>query len=169
MPRAMYFATVLRCRPVRRAIAETVIPCWCSSNTTISSANLTTHRLPRPIGGEVASVPDAVPTGPTQPALGVPPTYRDVGFSVARSGENSPGDDTRFSTWAAPTRRGSHCSDLGRGPLEVQRTQVAGRPARLRDQSPSASPGEAGGGASGSVAARGSPLRPSLPAAATVT
>jgi hypothetical protein len=56
MPRAMYFATVLRCRPVRRAIAETVIPCWCSSNTTISSANLTTHRLPRPIGGEVASV-----------------------------------------------------------------------------------------------------------------
>ena len=56
MPRAMYFATVLRCRPVRRAIAETVIPCWCSSNITISSANLTTHHLPRPIGGEVASV-----------------------------------------------------------------------------------------------------------------
>ena len=52
----MYFATVLRCRPVRRAIAETVIPCWCSSNITISSANLTTHHFPRPIGGEVASV-----------------------------------------------------------------------------------------------------------------
>ena len=42
--------------------------------------------------------PDAVPTGPTQPALGVPPTYRDVGFSVARSGENSPGDDTYGKT-----------------------------------------------------------------------
>jgi len=56
MPRATYFATVLRCRPVRRAIAETVIPCWCNSNITISSANLTTHRLPRHIGGEVASV-----------------------------------------------------------------------------------------------------------------
>jgi len=40
----------------RRAIAETVIPCWCSSNITISPANLTTHHLPRPIGGEVASV-----------------------------------------------------------------------------------------------------------------
>ena len=39
--------------------------------------------------------PDAVPTGPTQAALGVPPAYRDVGFSVARSGENSPGDDNR--------------------------------------------------------------------------
>ena len=38
--------------------------------------------------------PDAVPTGPTQPALGVPPAYRDVGFPAARSGENSPGDDT---------------------------------------------------------------------------
>ena len=38
--------------------------------------------------------PDAAPTGPTQAAVGVPPAYRDVGFSVARSGENSPGDDT---------------------------------------------------------------------------
>jgi hypothetical protein len=39
--------------------------------------------------------PDAVLTGPTQAALGAPPAYRDVGFSAARSGENSPGDDTR--------------------------------------------------------------------------
>ena len=31
--------------------------------------------------------PDANPTDPTQAAVGVPPAYRDVGFSVARSGE----------------------------------------------------------------------------------
>ena len=55
MPRAMYFATC-GSRPVPRPIAETVIPCWCSSSVTISSANLTTHRRPRPIGGEVAPV-----------------------------------------------------------------------------------------------------------------
>jgi hypothetical protein len=46
-------------------------------------------------------VRDAVPTGPTQAAVGIPPAYRDVGFSVARSGENSPGDDKR-GAHAAP-------------------------------------------------------------------
>jgi hypothetical protein len=30
-------------------------------------------------------------------ALGVPPAYRDVGFSAARFGDNSPGDDTELA------------------------------------------------------------------------
>lgn len=41
--------------------------------------------------------PDAVLTGPAQVALGVPPAYRDVGFSAARFGDNSPGDDTELA------------------------------------------------------------------------
>ena len=77
------------------------------SGITISSANLTTHRLPRHIGGEVASVRTPFRRARTQPALGVPPAYRDVGFSAARSGENSPGDDTCNAMAIRHTRRSS--------------------------------------------------------------
>ena len=55
MPRAMYFATALRCRPVRRAIAETVYPCLVQLQYHNQLRQTYHHHLPRLIGGEVAS------------------------------------------------------------------------------------------------------------------
>src|SRR4029453_19423677 len=51
----MYLRTVARVSPVRRAIADTLKPCWCNSRITISSLNRTTSDLPRTIEGKVAS------------------------------------------------------------------------------------------------------------------
>src|SRR5215218_3931066 len=51
----MYLRTVARVSPVRRAIADTLKPCWGNSKITISSLNRTTSDLPRTIEGKVAS------------------------------------------------------------------------------------------------------------------
>src|SRR5215211_3366913 len=52
-PCRMYLRTVPRVNPVRRAIADTLKPCSCSSRITISSLNRTTPDLPRTVRGKV--------------------------------------------------------------------------------------------------------------------
>src|SRR4051794_20834362 len=70
----MYLRTVPRVSPVRRAIADTLKPCSCSSRITISSLNRTTPDLPRTVRGKVitrrALHRDPAPNG--QP----PPSHR---------------------------------------------------------------------------------------------
>src|SRR3954452_454509 len=51
----MYLRTVPRVSPVRRAIADTLKPCSCSSRITINSLNRTTPDLPRTVRGKVVT------------------------------------------------------------------------------------------------------------------
>src|SRR3954452_19255819 len=51
----MYLRIVARVSLVRRAIADTLKPCWCNSKITISSLNRTNPDSPRTVRGKVAS------------------------------------------------------------------------------------------------------------------
>src|SRR3954453_20986747 len=95
----MYLRTVPRVSPVRRAIADTLKPCSCSSRITISSLNRTTPDLPRTVRGKVITCRalhrDPAPNGQPPPSHRVevvkiqPPDLERIHPAMTRSGSHA--------------------------------------------------------------------------------